>query len=53
MSDFDYKMPKSNFNITRPSAMQDKIDELEKQIQRLREENEDLRGYIKELGEID
>ena len=53
MSDFDHKMPKSNFNITRPSAMLAKIDELEKQIQRLREENEDLRGYIQELGEID
>ena len=59
MSDFDYKMPKSNFNITRPSAMLAKIDELEKQIQRLREENEDLNNQLIEMrigarrGEID
>ena len=59
MSDFDYKMPKSNFNIIRPSAMLAKIDELEKQIQRLREENEDLNNQLIEMrigarrGEID
>ena len=53
MSDFDYKMPVSKFNRTRPSAMLAKIDELEKENQRLREENEDLRGYIQELGEVD
>ena len=49
MSDFDYKMPAERFNITRPSKMRLRIDELEKKNQRLREENEDLRGILEHL----
>ena len=51
MSDFDYKMPVSRFNHTRPSVMVDKIEKLEKENQRLREENEDLRGVIEHTTE--
>ncbi len=59
MSDFDYKMPVSKFNRTRSSAMVAKIEELEKENQRLREENEDLNNQLIEIrisarrGEVD
>lgn len=52
MSDFDYKIPEKRFNVTRPSSMRLRIEELEKKNQRLREENEDLRGIIEHLEEI-